>query len=892
MNAPAKPRILIVDDEQHNLHVLGGALKELYQVFVATSGAQALKQLANPPLPDMVLLDIVMPDIDGFEVCRRLKAQPDTAEMPVIFITAMDAEADEARGFDLGAVDFIAKPIRPAIVRARVLTHLTLQARTRELLKSGELLRATLESTRDGILAVGRDGAVTHANANFLRLFHLSPHSLSPEVQDRLLARVAAQMEQPQAFLERLAHPRPAGATDCDVLHCKDGRILECCAVPLLLDGQVTGQVWNFANVTRQKLHEAQLLQARREAEAANKAKSTFLATMSHEIRTPLNGVLGMAELLLDLDLPPTGRDYAQTILTSGNALLAIINDVLDYSKIEAEKLQLEAIPFNLHHLLQDLSLLFKGFAGKKAIDFELGLDARLPDWIVGDPTRLRQILVNLLSNAVKFTRKGRVTLEATPLTDANQGRALEKPFYQRADGLVVRFEVLDTGVGISPEQFSKLFKSFEQADSSTTRRYGGTGLGLAITRKLVHLMQGEIDVESTLGVGTLFRVVLPVRPGTAPEEALPGTEPPAGMAMPPRGARILVAEDDPINRAVLRGMLKRYELTVDYAENGRQAVALLSRKAYDLVFMDCQMPEMDGYAACQAFRRLEGPQRHVPIVALTAFAMQGDREKCLAAGMDDHLPKPVTRHGVQSALLRWLTPEIPPAVTPTPGDALAAVPVPPVLDRQVFRTLHQELEEDFDAVLAQFLELLPRRVQALRAALESRRPDLLAREAHSLRGSSGQFGGKRLCQYALALETLAQRGSLDDAAAWLATLEEEQVRFADALTAAQRLTAFRQDLGQEAFRDFIGMAIRSLTGLLERIRQEAAGPAPRQASEAALELAGLAGSYGLTEVERRAAAFATARTDQPPSFPAPLLEALVGAVGAARILLEELGGE
>ncbi|MBF0271373.1 MAG: response regulator [Magnetococcales bacterium] len=517
MSQNSLPRILIVDDEQHNLQVLGNALKNLAQIFVVTSGEQALRKLATAPYPDMILLDIVMPRLDGFEVCRKVKEQAVLADIPVIFITAMDSEADEAKGFALGAVDFITKPIRPAIVVARVSTHLTLQARKREL------------------------------------------------------------------------------------------------------------------------------IHARKEAEEANKAKSAFLATMSHEIRTPLNGILGMAELLSEIDMADQGREYVRGLINSGRALLTIIDDVLDYSKIEADKLRMESIPLDPHAMLNDLAMLFRGFAGKRRIDFKQDIADTLPEWILGDPTRLRQVLVNLLSNAVKFTHAGSVTLSATPAMDSRLGRA-------------VRFEVRDTGVGISREQFAKLFQAFEQAETSTTRRYGGTGLGLAITRKLVGLMQGRIEVESTPGVGSCFVVVLPMEmcdPQSSSSRDSSLADP--GFA---RGARILVAEGDPINRAVLRGMLKRFDLRVEFADNGRQALEILARSAFDLIFMDCLMPEMDGYATCRAIRAQE-QDRHTPIVAMTAFALQENREMCLAAGMDDCLSKPVTRWGIQSAMMRWLSDRI-----------------------------------------------------------------------------------------------------------------------------------------------------------------------------------------------------------------------------------------
>ncbi|MBF0213686.1 MAG: response regulator [Magnetococcales bacterium] len=655
MSQNGLPRILIVDDEQHNLQVLGHALKYLAQVFVATSGEQALRILATAPHPEMILLDVVMPHLTGFDVCRRIKEQPLLAEIPVIFITAMDSEQDEAKGFVLGAVDFITKPIRPAIVAARVSTHLTLQARKRAL------------------------------------------------------------------------------------------------------------------------------IQARLDAEEANKTKSAYLATMSHEIRTPLNGMIGMAELLAELDMADPGREYVQSLLTAGRSLLSIIDDVLDYSKIEADRLLLESIPVDPHALLRDLSWLFKGFAGKREIDFHPSIADNLPDWILGDPTRLRQILVNLLSNAVKFTPKGRVTLSATPLSDPTMGR-------------VIRFEVRDTGVGISQEQFARLFQAFEQADRSTSRRYGGSGLGLAITRKLVELMHGRIEVESTPGVGSRFVVLLPMVICDPPERSAAD----ASLLEDPgfaRGARILVAEDDPINRAVLRGMLKRFDLHVEFAESGRQALEILERSSFDLIFMDCQMPEMDGYAACRAIRERESRQdRHLPIVAMTAYALQEDRERCLAAGMDDYLAKPVTRRGIQSAILRWLTHEEPLAGLTGDGEEQSAV----TLDRERFSRLRGVLAGEFDALIAQFLELLPQRIRLIRQALEAGEVAELIRVAHMLHGAGAQLGALALARCARAIEAIGERGESREAAGWIPVLEREALCLEEAMRSEQRRHETRRDQSAE----------------------------------------------------------------------------------------------
>ncbi|MEO5364290.1 MAG: response regulator [Magnetococcus sp. DMHC-8] len=392
-----------------------------------------------------------------------------------------------------------------------------------------------------------------------------------------------------------------------------------------------------------------QLKEEKRQADAENRAKSEFLATMSHEIRTPMNAIVGMAELLCAEQIPEQARYYATTMMQAGEALLTLINDILDYSKISAGKLTLEEKEFDLQQLLQGMPKLFEGLLREKGLTLGLQVGADLPQMVRGDSVRVWQIVVNLLSNAIKFTQEGDVHLLAERVATDR---------LEWADRLVVRLRVQDTGVGIAPEFFARLFKSFEQGDRATSRRYGGTGLGLAITKMLVQLMEGEIEVESTVGVGSLFRVTLPLHP---PRQVVRPPSSPlcATVAQSQAGCRILVAEDDPVNRVVVVSLLRRLGLEPDLADNGLAALACLQEQTYDLVFMDCQMPEMDGYAACRAWRAQEAGQpgrRRTPIIALTAFAMQGDRDKCLEAGMDDYMTKPVRGKDFQAMLTRWLS--------------------------------------------------------------------------------------------------------------------------------------------------------------------------------------------------------------------------------------------
>jgi PAS domain S-box-containing protein len=703
--------ILLVDDKPSNLVALESFLGEAgYNLITATSGAQALEFLLQEKEFALILTDVMMPQMDGFEFAEQVKKLAEFRDIPIIFLTAMSSEfRDILRGYAVGGVDYLQKPLAPEVVKAKVAVFAEL-FRQKRLIKRQALQLLESERKQEELRIAELKRIARTEREQIIKDIAERKHSeerlraLNEELERRVEERTAdvrrtemqlrlitdampiivaeMDLEERCTFInnagqEWLAHNQ-GEALGCELKQIvgddryarikpyisaavngrqvtsewvlsRDGkiRVLNVNYIPEYDGGgQVSGFILVAADITQHKEAEEELKRAKKNADDANAAKSAFLANMSHEIRTPLGVVLGFSELLSNENLPPTVRcDYVNAIKRNGDLLSTIISDILDLSKVEAGKFDIEMEDAPLSEILADISTTLGPAAKEKGLSLEVKTEGLVPRTIKTDPLRLRQVLTNIVGNAVKFTEHGFVRVTA-------------KYGFSSSGPSRMSFEVSDSGPGICQDKITKLFRPFTQADASTKRKYGGTGLGLVLSKRLANLLGGDVIVtESIPGQGSTFLIT--IDPGAAfngvveylrPHERAPQTtqaaDAAAAAAVKNRldGLKVLLVEDALDNRLLVSRILSVAGANVDTASNGKEAVEKAKDLTFDIVLMDLQMPIMDGYEAT-AMLRGDGYQK--PIIALTAHALKEERERCLANGFNDHVQKPINRNAL-----------------------------------------------------------------------------------------------------------------------------------------------------------------------------------------------------------------------------------------------------
>ncbi|MBF0428222.1 MAG: response regulator [Magnetococcales bacterium] len=972
------PVILVVDDEPVNIEVLNAVLQDDYNVLFATNGLDAL-QIAATHRPDLILLDIMLPEMDGREVLSRLQADVNLCDIPVIFVTAMSGEGEEAAGLELGAVDYMTKPINPAVVHLRVKNQLELKqhrtrleeivkVRTAELIhardearEQEELLWTVFASSLDVFIMIDEQGKVLEFNPAAEKLFGFTRSQvIGQEVVDFIVP--PEWREAHRQALVRFKKQFDTGEwtpirrrVTFDGLRA-DGKLvdLEIAISSIVSQGRPIYTAF-MRDITSYKQVMLSLNAALGTAEDSFRAKDLFLANMSHEIRTPMNGVLGMIDLALGVELSDKARNFLSQAKSSSHILLRVINDILDYSKMEAGRLIMESVDFYLGDVLEDAINLFRQVAIDKDLELVVSAPPQSIGVLVGDRLRIQQVLVNLVGNAVKFTRAGDICLKAVLVE-------------QTEEMVRIEFSIKDTGIGISDEQVSLLFTPFVQADSSVTRKFGGTGLGLTICKRLVEMMGGKIWVNSTPGKGSRFSftVVLGRNHQTVPyspivpedlkglktlvvednveaqlvamdmlqhlgmettcvdsgehcletlklaadqgspfdlillDWQLPGLN---GLAvakvimewatrpkiiimtafgkeeiiqdanrqgvdaclikpMTPSllldtildvfgktvtkiydanlhgvervevirrvgGAQVLLVEDNLINQHVAQEMLDSVGVVTTLANNGQEAIQILSNQKFELVFMDVQMPVMDGYKATRKLRSMEMFQ-DLPIIAMTAHALAGDRENCLAAGMNDYLPKPIDINQLFQILVKWINPQHNPvnvsallakaaenqqsqmSMGDWPGIQVQDALVRLGSSLDFYKTMWWDFMRDHQQV-----------VEEIRTALFVVGDDEMGRSrAHTLKGVAGNLGARELSLAASALEQSIHAkmrhewgGLLEKLERAMKQVKESVATLGQTVHSADELTTSMENVDREA----VALHLTTMTAWLKK---------------------------------------------------------------------------
>lgn len=894
--------ILVVDDESHNANFLKRILQNDYEVMIARSGRKALELMASDVLPDIVLLDVMMQGINGFDVCSRLKKNPKTKHVPVIFLTAMDNDADKAKALNLGAIDYVTKPVNPELLKSRIRNYLKFEHQNEALQQFLEqqkenyhLLEASqanlekaqaianvgslewdigtnqLNTSRqlDVILgthlpsASGFDSFISRIHSDDISAFRqafekaLNGKDALFETEHRIIRsdgtecivktiaefnrdengraismlatvqdiseryRIEQELRRHRDNLSELVKERTArinaileNAAD-GIITIDDKGIVQSYNhaaeniflwrpeevignnVSMLMPephrsqhdqyiqnflhsgiGKIIGkgrevpgirkngdQFPLYLSISHVKLeerdlftgilsdnskyakHQAELAGAKELAEKANQAKSAFLANMSHEIRTPMNAIIGLTQVVLETELDSQQRKHLQTVQQSSKALLHLLNEILDLSKLESGNMTLEQLDFDLMQTLDNTLSSLRVQAENKGLKLEMKFNEHLPSHVCGDSLRLRQVLTNLIGNAIKFTHQGKVSLKVDPC---------------ERDADFVYFSVSDTGIGISGNRLDSIFESFTQEDASTTRKFGGTGLGTTISKQLVELMGGRIWVESKAGKGSHFRFVVKLPASKNMDAKDSRMDADKSVPVLKRALKVLLAEDIQANIDLALLRLEQMGCKVSVAENGAEAIRLFETDFFDIILMDIQMPVMNGYDATLEIRKKESKGGPItPIIALTASAMPSERRKCLESGMNGFVDKPIIFENLFAEMAKLL-PELFELKSSSPSRT-AIPPIPAELKNFVAIDTKAALKNWQEApAFIKALKSFAQNFHDVLAPLD----DLLSKSdweeaeklAHKLKGVSGNLGMMKLAQLSAVLDNRLKR--------------------------------------------------------------------------------------------------------------------------------------
>jgi PAS domain S-box-containing protein len=636
--------VLIVDDREENIIALEALLKrDDINILSTTSPNEALRIAWENPV-SIALVDVQMPEIDGFELVEMLKANPRTKDILVIFVTAISKEAKYAvKGFGTGAVDYLYKPLDPYITSAKVDAFIQLAQHQRDVKAKNEELQdfaIMVKNSADIIATVDAQAfRIQSVNPAVLKILGYQPTEIvqssiinlasgncQAKFRKKLSDIVNNNINYAVAEFQFETFDKRTIWAECRITYSKKTIFL------------------NISDVSPQKSYQQELIKSKEAAEYSKKVKENFLANMSHELRTPVNGIIGLTNMLRKSLLDEQQKSVVDLLEVSSQSLLGVINDVLDISKIEAGKFSIIRRPNDMRTVVNAVFDLLKLKADEKGVDFILDIEDAVPQTLSFDSLRLNQILMNLLSNAIKFTERGYVKLQLSVMQRLN-------------DNVKLKFSVIDSGIGIPTERLSKIFDSFEQAEQDTIVKYGGTGLGLTITKKLIELKGGELTVSSNVGIGSVFNFTNWYSVAEKPRAEKITNQEEDKVLEPFKGLRVLVAEDNLVNQFMMSKMLKDWHIKVDIVDNGQKAIDKLLANDYDLILMDTHMPEMNGYQAAKNIRvNFSEPKRSIPILSLSAATFDHEQQQALSSGMNDVLSKPFQPHQLHAKMMKLLS--------------------------------------------------------------------------------------------------------------------------------------------------------------------------------------------------------------------------------------------